>query len=78
VVDGVLPAQSPATLTELARRVAAGGLDPHVRSVFSFDRAGEALRTVESGHALGKVVLAVRSDASGGAPGPRVGAVVVE
>ncbi|HEX6355668.1 NADP-dependent oxidoreductase [Actinophytocola sp.] len=48
-----------ATLTELARRVASGELDPHVRSVFSFDQAADALRIVESGHAWGKVVLTV-------------------
>jgi NADPH:quinone reductase-like Zn-dependent oxidoreductase len=50
---------SRTTLTELARRVATGGLDPHVRSVFHFDQTGDALRTVESGHAWGKVVLAI-------------------
>jgi NADPH:quinone reductase-like Zn-dependent oxidoreductase len=53
---------STMTLTELARRVASGGLDPHVRSVFPFDHAADALRTVESGHAWGKVALAVTAD----------------
>jgi NADPH:quinone reductase-like Zn-dependent oxidoreductase len=50
---------STTTLTELARGVTRGDLDPHVRSVFSFDQAEEALRIVESGHAWGKVVLTV-------------------
>jgi NADPH:quinone reductase-like Zn-dependent oxidoreductase len=50
---------STATLTELARHVANGSLDPHVRSVFPFDEAATALRAIESGHAWGKAVLAV-------------------
>ena len=52
---------STATLTELARRVADGRLDPQVRGVFPFDRAEAALREVESGHPWGKVVLDMRS-----------------
>jgi NADPH:quinone reductase-like Zn-dependent oxidoreductase len=47
------------TLTELAHRVASGDLNPHVRSVFPLAEAPDALRTVESGHAWGKIVLAV-------------------
>jgi NADPH:quinone reductase-like Zn-dependent oxidoreductase len=47
------------TLTELARRVASGGLDPQVRSKFPLSLAGDALRNVEAGHAWGKVVLVV-------------------
>jgi NADPH:quinone reductase-like Zn-dependent oxidoreductase len=47
------------TLDELARRVVDGRLDPHVRSVFPFDQAAEAIRTVECGHSEGKTVLAV-------------------
>lgn len=46
-----------ATLTELARRVSAGRLDPHVRRVFPFVAAADALAWVESGHAAGKVVI---------------------
>ncbi|MFC4503670.1 MULTISPECIES: NADP-dependent oxidoreductase [Streptomyces] len=52
---------STATLTELARRVADGRLDPQVRSVFPFARAEAALREVESGHPWGKVVLDMHS-----------------
>ena len=47
------------TLTELARLVVSGVLDPHVRSTFPLAQAGDALRTVESGHARGKVALVV-------------------
>lgn len=56
---------STTTLTELGRRVARGALDPLVRSVFSFDEAGVALRAVESGHAWGKVVIEAISTRSG-------------
>lgn len=51
---------STATLTELARRVAEGRLDPQVRQVFPFAEAEAALREVESGHPWGKVVLDLR------------------
>ncbi len=53
--------RSTAVLTELARLVAAGELDPHVTDVRPFDEAGAALASVESGHATGKVVLRVRA-----------------
>jgi NADPH:quinone reductase-like Zn-dependent oxidoreductase len=49
--------RSTAVLTELARLVAAGELDPHVTEVHPFDGAAAALAAVESGHAQGKVVL---------------------
>lgn len=49
--------RSTAVLTELARLVAAGALDPHVTSVRPFDEAGAALAAVERGHEVGKVVL---------------------
>jgi len=51
---------STTTLTELARRVADGRLDPQVRGVFRFEDAEAALRKVESGHPWGKVVLDMR------------------
>lgn len=51
---------SPRTLTELARQVAAGRLDPRVSRVFPFEEAEAALREVESGHPWGKVVLEMR------------------
>jgi NADPH:quinone reductase-like Zn-dependent oxidoreductase len=53
----VLRDRSTAVLTEVARLVAAGELDPHVTDVRPFADAGSALRIVESGHALGKVAI---------------------
>jgi NADPH:quinone reductase-like Zn-dependent oxidoreductase len=49
--------RSTAVLAELARLVAAKALDPLVTEVFPLQAAGEALARVESGHAVGKVVL---------------------
>ena len=46
-------------LDEVARLVADGKLDPHVRTVLPLDEAAQALASVESGHALGKVVIRV-------------------
>ncbi len=46
-------------LDEVARLVADGKLDPHVNDVLAFDDAQHALASVESGHALGKVVLQI-------------------
>jgi NADPH:quinone reductase-like Zn-dependent oxidoreductase len=51
--------RTSARLAEVADLVANGSLDPHVTRRFSLDRAGEALRTVEDGHARGKVVIEV-------------------
>jgi NADPH2:quinone reductase len=51
--------RSTAVLTELARLVVAGELDPHVTRVRSLDDAGEALELVESGHSVGKVVVVI-------------------
>jgi NADPH:quinone reductase-like Zn-dependent oxidoreductase len=47
----------PDTLSELARLVAGGKLDPCVRQVFPFAEAGAALAAVEAGHVSGKVVI---------------------
>jgi len=55
--DEVPRDRSTAVLTELARLVAAGELDPHVSEIFPFDEAPAAMRAVEGGHALGKVAL---------------------
>ncbi|MDQ6848776.1 MAG: NADP-dependent oxidoreductase [Actinomycetota bacterium] len=44
-------------LDEVAQLVADGKLDPHVNDVVAFDDAPQAVASVESGHALGKVVL---------------------
>lgn len=49
--------RSTAVLTELARLVAEGALDPHVTDVRPFTDAAAALAIVENGHALGKVAL---------------------
>ena len=49
--------RSTAVLSELARLVAAGRLDPLVTTVLPLDAAGEALSLVEDGHTTGKVVL---------------------
>ncbi|MFF4116488.1 NADP-dependent oxidoreductase [Streptomyces sp. NPDC001714] len=52
-------ARTAAVLDEVAELVVAGELDPQVSRTFPLDRADEALRTVEDGHALGKVVIEV-------------------
>ena len=48
-----------ATLSALAELVVTGSLNPCVHRVFPFAEAGDALALVESGHALGKVVIDV-------------------
>lgn len=52
-------ARTAAVLDEVARLVAEGVLRTHVTRTFPLDRAGEALRAVEDGHALGKTVIEV-------------------
>ncbi|MGW0834054.1 NADP-dependent oxidoreductase [Streptomyces prunicolor] len=52
-------ARNAAVLHALAQLVVDGKLDPHVTRTFPLDRAGEALRTVEDGHARGKIVIEV-------------------
>ncbi|MFD4596458.1 NADP-dependent oxidoreductase [Streptomyces sp. NPDC058464] len=52
-------ARTAAVLDEVAELVVAGELDPHVSQTFPLDRADEALRAVEDGHALGKIVIEV-------------------
>jgi NADPH2:quinone reductase len=49
--------RSTAVLTGLVQLVASKALDPHVTQVRPLDEAGEALAQVESGHAVGKIVL---------------------
>ncbi|MFJ9535833.1 NADP-dependent oxidoreductase [Streptomyces sp. NPDC101225] len=49
--------RTPARLAEVAGLVVDGSLDPHVTQTFPLDRAGEALRAVEEGHARGKIVI---------------------
>ncbi|WP_406447624.1 NADP-dependent oxidoreductase [Streptomyces sp. NBC_00876] len=52
-------ARTAAVLAELADLVASGVLRTHVTRTFPLAGAGEALRAVESGHALGKTVIEV-------------------
>ncbi|MER5750254.1 NADP-dependent oxidoreductase [Streptomyces sp. NPDC002088] len=52
-------ARTAAVLAAVADLVVDGSLDPHVTQTFPLARAGEALRTVEEGHARGKVVIEV-------------------
>ncbi|MFF5302315.1 NADP-dependent oxidoreductase [Streptomyces sp. NPDC013161] len=52
-------ARNSAVLDALAQLVLRGQLDPHVTQTFPLDQAGEALRTVEDGHARGKIVIEV-------------------
>ncbi|MFF7549216.1 NADP-dependent oxidoreductase [Streptomyces canus] len=55
----VTRARTAAVLEELARLVLKGDLDPHITGTFPLERAGEALRAVEEGHARGKTVIEV-------------------
>ncbi|MFE7932064.1 NADP-dependent oxidoreductase [Streptomyces sp. NPDC057456] len=59
----VARARDTAVLRAVADLVVRGDLDPHVTLTFPLERAGEALREVESGHARGKVVLEIGADA---------------
>ncbi|MEV0487671.1 NADP-dependent oxidoreductase [Streptomyces sp. NPDC050508] len=52
-------ARNAAVLDALAQLVVSGRLDPHVTRTFPLDQAGEALRTVEDGHARGKIVIEI-------------------
>jgi NADPH:quinone reductase len=47
----------PTGVPAVAELVAAGKLDSKVLQTYSFDDAPQALRSVESGHALGKIVI---------------------
>lgn len=55
----VLRARSADVLRAVADLVVTGALDPHVTGTFPLERADEALREVESGHARGKIVIEV-------------------
>ncbi|MGW1031519.1 NADP-dependent oxidoreductase [Streptomyces antibioticus] len=55
----VLRARDAVVLRAVADLAVAGDLDPHVTLTFPLERAGEALRAVEGGHARGKVVLEI-------------------
>lgn len=47
------------TLDQVAAMVADGKLDPHVNDVLAFDDAPQAIASVASGHAQGKVVIRI-------------------
>ncbi|MEU9308637.1 NADP-dependent oxidoreductase [Streptomyces sp. NPDC048256] len=59
----VARARDTAVLRAVADLVVRGELNPQVTLTFPLERAGEALREVESGHARGKVVLEIGADA---------------
>jgi NADPH:quinone reductase-like Zn-dependent oxidoreductase len=48
---------SRAGVPAVANLVAAGKVDPKVLQTYPFDQAPQALRAVESGHTLGKIVI---------------------
>lgn len=54
-------ARTAAVLQAVADLVLRGALNPHVTRTFPLDRAEEALRTVEDGHARGKIVIEVNA-----------------
>jgi len=55
----VARARTAAVLDEVAKLAVDGRLRPFVTRTFPLDRADEALRTVEDGHARGKIVIEV-------------------
>ncbi|MGW7258768.1 NADP-dependent oxidoreductase [Streptomyces sp. NPDC054834] len=55
----VARARTAAVLDAVAELVVKGDLDPHVTRTFPLERAEEALRAVEEGHARGKIVIEV-------------------
>ncbi|GHE03352.1 NADP-dependent oxidoreductase [Streptomyces alanosinicus] len=57
--DRVQRARTAAVLDEVADLAVRGALKTHVTGVFPLARAGEALRAVEEGHTLGKLVIEV-------------------
>lgn len=52
-------ARTAAVLEAVADLAVRGALKPHVTRVFPLEEAGAALRTVENGHAQGKIVIEV-------------------
>ncbi|WP_369368108.1 NADP-dependent oxidoreductase [Streptomyces sp. CG4] len=57
--DRVQRARTAAVLQAVADLAVRGALNPHVSRVFPLEEAGAALRAVEDGHALGKIVIEV-------------------
>ena len=58
--SGVTRRRTSKVFQQLAELIAAGNLSPLVSASYLFDHAADAVATVESGHALGNVVV-VRS-----------------
>ncbi|MGH3913769.1 MAG: NADP-dependent oxidoreductase [Pseudonocardiaceae bacterium] len=56
-LGGSFLASSTAGVPVVADLVSAGKADPKVLQTYPFDEAPQALRAVESGHALGKIVI---------------------
>ena len=56
---------SSAGVPAVASLVAAGKVDPKVLQTYPFDEAPQALRAVESGHALGKIVIDLKQTTQG-------------
>jgi NADPH:quinone reductase len=56
-LGGSFLVSSLAGVPALANLVAAGKVNPKVLQTYPFDEAPQALRAVESGHALGKIVI---------------------
>lgn len=52
-------ARTAAVLDEVANLVVTGALRTHVSRTFPLDAAADALRVVEDGHTLGKIVIEV-------------------
>ncbi|MEU1168538.1 NADP-dependent oxidoreductase [Streptomyces sp. NPDC005921] len=52
-------ARTAAVLDEVAELVVGGELDPYISQTFPLERADRALRAVEDGHTLGKIVIEV-------------------
>ncbi|MGW3168668.1 quinone oxidoreductase family protein [Streptomyces sp. NPDC001153] len=51
--------RTAAVLEAVADLAVRGALKPHITRTFPLEQAGRALRTVEDGHALGKIVIEV-------------------
>jgi len=56
-LGGSLVVSTAAGVPKVAEMVAEGKVDPKVLQTYPFDEAAEALRSVESGHVLGKIVI---------------------
>jgi len=56
-LGGSFVVSTAAGVAKVAEMVAEGKVDPKVLQTYPFDEAAEALRSVESGHVLGKIVI---------------------